>query len=42
MFIINVRAPELSRDLLEMLKDVEPATVGHFKHYGFIDPSIDH
>jgi len=40
MFIINVRAPELSRDLLEMLKDVEPATVGHYKHYGFIDPSI--
>jgi 4-hydroxy-4-methyl-2-oxoglutarate aldolase len=40
MFIINERAPEPSRDLLEMLKYVEPATVGHFKHCGFIDPSI--
>ena len=40
MFIINDRAPEPNQDLLTMLKGVEPATVGHFRHYDFIDPAI--
>jgi len=40
MYIINERGPETSTELIEMLKAVEPATVGHFRHHGFMDPSI--
>lgn len=40
MFVIKERGPNPPRELIEMLKTVEPATMGHFKHYGFIDPSI--
>ncbi|MFX0195008.1 MAG: RraA family protein [Candidatus Hodarchaeota archaeon] len=40
MFVIKERGPNPPCELIEMLKAVEPATVGHFKHYGFIDPSI--
>lgn len=40
MFVINERGPEPDNDLMEMLKAVEPATVGHFKHHGFMSPSI--
>lgn len=40
MFIIKDRAPEPRRDLIEMLSKVEPATVGHFKHDGFMNPAI--
>jgi len=40
MFIINERAPSPERELIDLLKRVEPATVGHVRHYGFMDPSI--
>ncbi|MFQ5818964.1 MAG: RraA family protein [Candidatus Heimdallarchaeota archaeon] len=40
MFVIKERGPKSPRKLIKMLKEVEPATVGHFKHCGFIDPSI--
>lgn len=39
MFVIKECRLNPPRKLIEMLKAVEPATVGHFKHYGFIDPS---
>ena len=32
MFVINERGPKPSNELIEMFKNVEPATVGHFKH----------
>ena len=40
MFVINESPERPDPKLLERLKDVEPATVGHFRHYGFIDPLI--
>jgi len=40
MFVIKDRGPEPDNDLIKMLKSVEPATVGHFKHDGFMNPSI--
>ena len=40
MFIINDRLDDTDHDLIELLKKVEPATIGHFKHSGFIDPAI--
>ena len=40
MFIINDSAPAPEPELLEMLKKVETATVGHFKHFGFMHPGI--
>ncbi|MCP4625608.1 MAG: RraA family protein [bacterium] len=40
MFVIRESPERPDPKLLEMLKKVEPATVGHFRHYGFIDPTI--
>ena len=40
MFVIKESPERPDQKLLERLKDVEPATVGHFRHYGFIDPLI--
>ena len=40
MFIINDRGPVPDSDLLEMLKKVETATVGHFRHFGFMHPGL--
>lgn len=40
MFIIKERARKPDKELIELLKNVEPATVGHFRHYGFMNPSI--
>jgi 4-hydroxy-4-methyl-2-oxoglutarate aldolase len=40
MFVIKESPERPDPKLLEILIDVEPATVGHFRHYGFIDPLI--
>lgn len=40
MFVINDHPERPDDDVLDMLKGVEIATVGHFKHDGFMDPSI--
>ncbi|MEE4264330.1 MAG: RraA family protein [Desulfobacteraceae bacterium] len=40
MFVIKDRPKSPDPELIKLLKDVEPATVGHFRHYGFIDPDI--
>jgi 4-hydroxy-4-methyl-2-oxoglutarate aldolase len=40
MFIIKDRAPKPDDGIIDLLKRVEPATVGHFRHYGFMDPAI--
>ena len=40
MFIIKERSKDPDPGLIKLLKDVEPATVGHFRHHGFIDPAI--
>ena len=40
MFVINESPAKPDPELIALLKDVEPATVGHFRHHGFIDPAI--
>jgi 4-hydroxy-4-methyl-2-oxoglutarate aldolase len=40
MFIINDHSERADSRLLEQLALVETATVGHFKHSGFMDPRI--
>jgi len=40
MFIIKDSPAKPDQELIALLKDVEPATVGHFRHHGFIDPAI--
>ena len=40
MFIIKERSKDPDPGLIKLLKDVEPATIGHFRHCGFIDPAI--
>jgi len=38
--IIKDRINTLSKDLIERFKAVEPPTVGHFRHHGFMNPRI--
>jgi regulator of RNase E activity RraA len=40
MFILNDMPSQLPSDQLEKLKQVETATVGHFRHAGFLDPAL--
>lgn len=40
MFTINPMPPIPAGRLLDLLLQVETATVGHFRHDGFIDPAI--
>ena len=40
MFIIKERVNRCSQDLIEMFKKVEPATVGHVLHEGFMDYTL--
>lgn len=38
--IIKERVEKISKDLIENFKEVEPPTVGHFRHTGFMSPRI--
>lgn len=40
MFVIKESPEKPDPQLIALLKDVEPATVGHFRHHGFMDPEI--
>jgi regulator of RNase E activity RraA len=40
MFELNDLPPQLPKALLARLAEVEPATVGHFRHSGFMDPAL--
>jgi regulator of RNase E activity RraA len=40
MFTLNDLPPQVSPELLDVLARAEPATVGHFRHTGFVDPAI--
>ena len=40
MFTLNSLPPQLSPALVEKLVRAEPATIGHFRHWGFMDPGI--
>ena len=40
MFTLNPLPPQLSPALVDKLVRAEPATIGHFRHWGFMDPGI--
>jgi regulator of RNase E activity RraA len=40
MFIVNDPPPPIAEDLLALLRQAEPATIGHFRHVGFMDPAL--
>ena len=40
MFVLNDLPPQMPRELLELLAKAEPATIGHFLDFGFLDPEL--
>jgi 4-hydroxy-4-methyl-2-oxoglutarate aldolase len=40
MFTLNPLPSPVAPDLLTLLHDAEPATIGHFLHTGFMDPAV--
>jgi regulator of RNase E activity RraA len=40
MFTLNLLPPQLSPALVQKLVRAEPATIGHFRHWGFMDPGL--
>ncbi len=40
MFVINPLPPQIDPVLIELLANAEPATIGHFLEFGFMDPGI--
>lgn len=40
MFIVNQPPAPIDPDLLVRLNKAEPATIGHFRHVGFMDPGV--
>jgi len=40
MFILNELPKQIASDLLETLAKAEPATIGHFRDMGFMEPEI--
>jgi 4-hydroxy-4-methyl-2-oxoglutarate aldolase len=40
MFLINELPPQVDPALVALLEQAEPATIGHFLDFGFVDPAI--
>jgi len=40
MFVVNDPPPPIEPALLDLLRRAEPATIGHFRHTGFMAPEI--
>jgi 4-hydroxy-4-methyl-2-oxoglutarate aldolase len=40
VFTLNPLPPRLDAKLVDKFKKAEPATIGHFRNWGFIDPGI--
>ncbi|MCW5604255.1 MAG: RraA family protein [Burkholderiales bacterium] len=40
MIQIRPMPPQVPPELLEKLAAVDPVTIGHFRHWGFVDPAI--
>ncbi len=40
MFVVNEPPPQIADDDVALLRQAEPATIGHFRHVGFMDPGI--
>jgi 4-hydroxy-4-methyl-2-oxoglutarate aldolase len=40
MFVVNEPPPQIASDMVALLRQAEPATIGHFRHVGFMDPGL--
>jgi regulator of RNase E activity RraA len=40
MYVVNEMPPQIEPVLIEKLAQVETATVGHFRHHGFMSPAL--
>jgi 4-hydroxy-4-methyl-2-oxoglutarate aldolase len=40
VFVINDLPQQIDPDLTALLRQAEPATIGHFRHVGFMDPAV--
>jgi regulator of RNase E activity RraA len=40
MFVVNDPPRQIAADLTALLRQAEPATIGHFRHVGFMDPGV--
>jgi len=40
MFVLNELPPQVPHELSDLLVQAEPATIGHFLDFGFMDPEI--
>ncbi|MBZ9772189.1 RraA family protein [Mesorhizobium sp. CO1-1-8] len=40
MFVLNPLPPQIEPDLIELLAQAQPATLGHFLEFGFVDPGV--
>ena len=40
MFTINALPHSLDKNLVQKLMRAEPATIGHFRNWGFMDPGL--
>ena len=40
MFALNPLPPQMAPELVKKLVRAEPATIGHFRHWGFMDPEM--
>ena len=40
MFVVNDLPAQIDPETIAILEKAEPATIGHFLHYGFVDPAI--
>src|SRR5256885_9298078 len=40
MFTLNPLPPQIAASRVQKLVRAEPATIGHFRHWGFMDPGI--
>ncbi|MEJ0019414.1 MAG: RraA family protein [Acetobacteraceae bacterium] len=40
MFIVHEPPSQIAADKVDLLRQAEPATIGHFRHVGFMDPGI--
>ncbi|MSO77226.1 MAG: RraA family protein [Alphaproteobacteria bacterium] len=40
MFVVNPLPKQVDADLIALLEKAEPATIGHFLEFGFVDPEV--
>lgn len=40
MFVVNPLPQQVDKELIALLAKAEPATIGHFLDFGFVDPAI--